>query len=66
MNTKQDAPPRISYTVPEAAKSIGISTKQLYRMIARGDIEAKVLGGRKLIPAEVFNRLIDDAPSAAG
>jgi excisionase family DNA binding protein len=62
---KQDAPPRISYTVPEAAKAIGLSTKQIYRLIARGDIEAKVLGGRKLIPAEVFNSLLDNAPSAA-
>lgn len=65
MSTKQDAPPRISYTVPETAAATGISKKQLYRLIARGDVEAKVLGGVKLIPADVFNSLIDNAPSAA-
>lgn len=65
MSTKQGAPPRIAFTVPELAEAIGISRKQIYRLIARGDIEAKVLGGVKLIPAEVFHSLLDNAPSAA-
>lgn len=65
MSTKQDAPPRISYTVPEVSAAVGISKKQIYRMIKRGDIEAKVIGGVKLIPADVFKSLLDNAPSAA-
>lgn len=65
MTTQQDAPPRVSYTVPEVAKAIGLSRKQIHRLIARGEIEAKWLGGKKLIPAEVFKNLLVNAPSAA-
>lgn len=62
---KQDAPPRMSYTVPETATALGLSERQVRRLISKGEIEAKLLGGRILVPADVFNQLINDAPSAA-
>ena len=65
MSTRQDAPPRTGYTIPEVARSIGISAQQLRRLVNRGEVEAKVIGGVKLIPAAVFHSLLDDAPSAA-
>lgn len=64
MSTRQDAPPRISYTLPEVAKAIGLSERQVRRMAQSGALEAVRWGGRILVPAAVFDQLIANAPSA--
>lgn len=65
MTAQKQAPPRLAYTLPEVAKALGISADTIRRAVRRGDIEAKVIGGVKLVPADVYDRLLEDAPSAA-
>lgn len=62
---KQQVLPRLMYTVAEVAYAINLSDRQVRRLIQRGEIEAKRLGGVILVPTEELTRLLDDAPSAA-
>lgn len=55
----------LAYTVPMAARKLSLSERQVRRMCAKGEIEAKLLGGRILIPTEVLTALLAEAPSAA-
>lgn len=63
--TAQTELPKLAYTVPEAARALSLSERQVRRMCSKGEIQAKLLGGRILIPTEVLNALLADAPSAA-
>ena len=47
------SPPRTAYTVREVATSLGISTRQTYRLLGSGELRSKVIGGRKVV-------LVDD------
>lgn len=55
-------PPRTAYTVSEVAASLGVSKRHIYRLIESGEIPAKPLGRRLLIPAAVFRDLTRLSP----
>ncbi len=50
---------KLSYSVMEAAKLIGISKSNLYRLINQGEIPFIRLGKRILIPKKKFEDLFD-------
>jgi excisionase family DNA binding protein len=53
---------RLAYTVPEAADALGISERQVWRLVARGEVEAVEAPGtrRRLIRAAELERLITE------
>lgn len=52
------APERDLYSVPEAAERLGgISDRQVYRLIKRGELAVVKLGGRTLVTPEAIAEL---------
>lgn len=50
------------YSVPEAAKALGISSPTLYRIIASGEIVASKMGGRTVIRHSNLARYVECLP----
>jgi excisionase family DNA binding protein len=44
------------YTIPQAASSLGISQKTVWHYLATGELKARRIGRRKLIPRESLER----------
>ena len=59
MNTAYPEP--ISYSVADACRVIGIKKTKLYALLKDGQLEARRIGGRTLIPAASLRRLIEGA-----
>jgi excisionase family DNA binding protein len=60
---KKDRPPvypAMAYRPKDAAKLIGISVTQLYRLIERGDLVYCKFGGASIIRHEELQRVLDD------
>jgi excisionase family DNA binding protein len=60
---------RIAYSPAELAAAVGVTRQHIQNMINRGEIASVKLGRRRLIPADVVERLLagtDDAAVAAG
>ncbi|MFJ4173471.1 hypothetical protein [Microbacterium sp. NPDC089696] len=53
---------RLAYSVPELAIAMGISDRQLYKHIDRGDLTAKYSGAKKIIPVSEAQRFIRELP----
>lgn len=53
---------KLSYTVSEAAASLGISKSALYEELAAGKLTGKKRGSTTLISAEVLRAYIDGLP----
>ena len=49
----------LSYSVPDAAEIIGISSSTLYAMIGAGTIQCVRLGGRTLIRRADIDKLLE-------
>lgn len=52
---------KIAYNMNEAARALGVSRAQVYRMIKRGDLRKFTWAGRSLIKADVLHAAIDRA-----
>jgi excisionase family DNA binding protein len=52
----------LAYTVPEAADTLGISERQVWRLLERRDIATIIAPGtrRRLIPAAELERLVTE------
>ena len=59
-NTAEQAPPRLAYSVKEAAQTLGVSTKTIRRLLARGLLRASKALRHKLIPAAEIKRFLDE------
>jgi excisionase family DNA binding protein len=59
-----EPPPRLAYTLNEAAEAIGVSERQVRRYIADGTLTAKRPGGRVIIPVEALKAFLKSAPAA--
>lgn len=57
-----ELPQRMMYTVVEAAALLGISKSTAHELIARGDLEAVRLDGRRLISPKVLETMIGERP----
>jgi excisionase family DNA binding protein len=51
--------------VEEVARFLGIGRSGAYEMVRRGEIPAKRMGGRWLIPRQRFHAWLDGGPGAA-
>jgi len=58
-----DRTQRSAFSVQETAEQLGVCQASIYRALARGELEAVTLGGRRLIPASSIERLL--TPKAA-
>ncbi|WP_424135143.1 helix-turn-helix domain-containing protein [Roseomonas chloroacetimidivorans] len=56
-------PAKLAFTIPEAVSSSGIGRTKLYALIKEGQLEARKLGNRTLIPAPSLQALVDGLPS---
>jgi excisionase family DNA binding protein len=50
---------RLTWTVPEAARLLGISKDSAYEAARRGELPVRVIGRRMLIPRAALLRLLD-------
>lgn len=55
---------RAVYTVPEVAQLLSLSRGTTYAMIRRGEIPARKIGDRWVIPKSRFNAWLDALPEA--
>jgi excisionase family DNA binding protein len=55
---------KLAYTVDEAGPAIGVSRSTVFEMIRDGEVVAKKVRGRTIIPREELQRIIDEAPSS--
>lgn len=56
------SPQPIAYGVKDAAAAIGLSRSRIWQLIGEGEIEARKLGGRTVIPAASLNAYLNSAP----
>jgi excisionase family DNA binding protein len=57
---------RLTWTVPEAARLLGISKDSAYEAARRGDLPVRVIGRRMLVPRSALLRLLDEAHTPEG
>jgi excisionase family DNA binding protein len=53
---------RLTWTVTEAAKLLGISLTTAYEAARRGELPVRVIGRRMLVPRAALLRLLDEQP----
>jgi excisionase family DNA binding protein len=58
---KEDTVKREFYSIPEFAKTLGVSNQHIFNVIKRGEIKKVKVGGRSLIPISELQRLLDSA-----
>jgi excisionase family DNA binding protein len=54
---------RLAYTIDEAVHASGIGRTKMYALIRSGDLDARKLGRRTLIPAEALRSLLQRLPA---
>lgn len=52
-----DPPPRLAYSLDEAARSISLSRRGLYQLIEAGELRTVKVGRRRLVPVSELERL---------
>jgi excisionase family DNA binding protein len=55
-----DKPPRLAYSIDEAAESIGVSKRTIEELLSTGQLRSKVIGRRRLIPVSALRKLIGE------
>ena len=50
---------RLTWTVPEVARLLGISKDSVYEAAHRGELPVRVIGRRMLVPRTALMRLLD-------
>jgi len=56
--------PIMALSIRDACAAVGIGRSTLYGLINSGQLEARALGGRTVIPAESLERLVASLPAA--
>ena len=56
---------KLAYSIPEAAKALGISKTTIWRLIAAGDLSTFKIGCRTLIRSDALRGLVDRHSKAA-
>jgi excisionase family DNA binding protein len=56
---------RLTFSVPEAAKILGVSRAHAYELVARNELPAVRLGRRILVPRHAIETLLHEGGSAA-
>jgi excisionase family DNA binding protein len=55
---------RLTWTVPEVARLLGISKDSAYEAAHRGELPVRVIGRRMLVPRAALLRLLDGSHTA--
>lgn len=55
---------KLAYTIAEAGPAIGVGRTTVFAMIRAGEVEAKLVRGRRVITRDELQRILDEAPSA--
>jgi excisionase family DNA binding protein len=55
---------RLTWTVPEVARLLGISKDSAYEAAHRGELPVQVIGRRMLVPRAALLRLLDGSHTA--
>jgi excisionase family DNA binding protein len=55
---------RLTWTVPEVARLLGISKDSAYEAAHRGELPVRVIGRRMLVPRAALLRLLDGSYTA--
>lgn len=56
-------PERYGVTVGTAAEFVGISRSRIYELLAAGELEGKIIHGRRIVVVESLMRMVGSAPS---
>jgi excisionase family DNA binding protein len=56
--------PVLALTIRDACAAIGCGRTKLYELINDGELDARALGGRTVIPAASLHKLIANLPPA--
>ena len=56
---------RYAVTVPVAAAFVGISRSRIYELLKSGDLEGKIIHGRRVVVVSSLLRMAGAAPSAS-
>lgn len=60
-----DGPVRLMYPIPEVASKLGgITEREVYRMLARGDLASVTLGRRRFVEHETLVAFIEQRKAA--
>ena len=54
-----ETPKKLTLTVPEAAERLGIGRNSGYEAARTGQIPTIKIGGRVLVPSDLFDQLLD-------
>lgn len=58
-SAREDMPARkLAYSIKEAADAVGLCRSSIYRLMATGELPSIKIGKRRLIAADVLNRLV--------
>jgi excisionase family DNA binding protein len=64
VRTSAPDPNKLSYSIAEATRAIGIGRSKLFQELAVGRLKAVKLGSRTLITHDELARYLDDLPAA--
>jgi excisionase family DNA binding protein len=64
MRSDPNQPDRAAYTVPEAARLLGLSRGNAYALVRAGAIPAMRIGGRWIVPKHRFHSWLDQQSTA--
>ena len=56
---------RATYSVPEAAKRLGVGRGTAYEAVRKGQIPSIQVGGRILVPREALEKMLESAGQGA-
>jgi excisionase family DNA binding protein len=56
---------RATYSVPEAAKRLGVGRGTAYEAVRKGEIPSIKVGGRILVPREALEKMLESAGQGA-
>ena len=54
---------RYGVTVPIAAQFIGISRSRIYELLAAGELDGKIIHGRRIVLVDSLLRMLGEAPN---
>jgi excisionase family DNA binding protein len=63
--TQKAIPSKLAYRIPEACAAIGLGRSKLYELINDGTIKTSLVGGRRVVPVQELERLIERGMQAA-
>lgn len=66
MNAKKPDSERVTMTITEAARMLGLGRGGAYLAVSRGDLPAIRIGRRLLVPRAALERLLDSAGQRSG